>query len=627
MGYGGRSGEEVEGRKLKNLWPKIEKCLPFVEKPVRYINNEWNSKRKIPKSEDIIFALAYPDIYEIGMSNLAIQILYEILNECKNIVCERVFAPWVDMEAKMREENIPLFTLESHFPVNNCDVLGFTLQYEMIYTNVLNMLDLAQIPLFAKDREEACPLVIGGGPCVFNPEPLAPFFDLFIIGDGEDLLLEFIGEFKKQKRAGEKREKILEILAKMPGIYVPSLYKVDYHSLGLIKKIEPASNEIPKTITKNLFKDINEAKFPTAPIIPFTQVVHDRCSLEIARGCTRGCRFCQAGMIYRPARERSKENLKNLSETLLNNTGYEEISLLSLSSGDHKEIKGLITDIMMRDEDKGIAVSLPSLRMDSFSVKLAKQIQRVKKTGLTFAPEAGTQRLRDVINKNLTDEDILLAAKSAFKNGWRKLKLYFMIGLPTETQEDLQGIVELVNRVVSLGLDIVPRNERGRLKINVNASSFVPKAHTPFQWVGQNTLDQLLEKQGFLKKHLRGKNISFGWHEAKLSVIEGVMARGDRRLAKVIEMAWNSGCKFDAWMEYFDFEKWREALEKTDLSIDFYAYRERSLNEVFAWDHISAGVTKNYLEIEYNKALKKETTGDCRFGSCNKCGVCGLTDS
>ncbi|MDO8886144.1 TIGR03960 family B12-binding radical SAM protein [Candidatus Oleimmundimicrobium sp.] len=614
---------------MKSLWPKIENILSSIERPVRYIDNEWNVKRKIPQSGDVVFALAYPDVYEVGMSNLGLQILYEILSEKKDVVIERVYAPWVDMEEKMREKNLPLFTLESHFLVNECDIFGFTLQYEMTFTNILNMLDLAGIPLLAKDRKDNYPLIIGGGPCAFNPEPLASFFDLFALGDGEDLVYEIINKFKKLKKKGAKKQDILKSLAKIEGIYVPSLYKVDYHSSGLIKNIKPISKEAPKIVKKRLIEDLNLAKFPVAPVVPLTEVIHDRCSLEITRGCTRGCRFCQAGMIYRPARERSLSKLESLSKELLKNTGYDEISLVSLSSSDYSEIETLVSDLASQYGESGIAISLPSLRMDTFSIGLAEHLarrkegaQRVKRPGLTFAPEAGTQRLRDVINKNLTEEDIISTAELAFKNGWRRLKLYFMIGLPTETQEDLQGIINLVNKVVDLGLKIIPPKERHKFKVNISVASFVPKSHTSFQWVGQNKLDQLLEKQDFLKKHLRGRYVSFKWHEAKLGIIEGVIARGDRRIAGVIKRAWELGCKFDAWREYFDFSKWEKALEEEGLSIDFYANRQRSIDEILPWEHISPGVTKDYLKSEYEKALQQRLTEDCRFSFCNNCGVC-----
>ncbi len=612
---------------MNSLWSKIESILPFVEKPVRYINNEWNSKRKAPLPGDLIFALAYPDVYEVGMSNMGLQILYEILGNQKHVAAERVYAPWVDMETKMREKGIPLFTLENHYSVSDCDIFGFTLQHEMTFTNVLNMLDLANIPLLAKDRKGDYPFIVGGGPCVFNPEPIAPFFDFFAVGDGEDLILDIVDVIKKQKDSGAGKQETLKALADISGVYVPSLYEVNYHSSGVIKDIYPLSGKIPKIVTKRLVNNLDEAKFPVSPVVPFTQVIHDRCSLEIARGCARGCRFCQAGMIYRPVRERSLEKLKSLCESTLKNTGYEEISLASLSSSDYKKIDDLLRDLVELYGKKGIAISLPSLRMDTFSVKLAEQIQQVKKTGFTFAPEAGTQRLRDVINKNLTEEDIFSTVEAAFKNGWRRLKLYFMIGLPTETPEDLMGIVKLVDKIVESGLKIIPRNERGRFKINVSISSFIPKPHTPFQWVEQNSLEQLVGKQDFLKKHLRGRHVSLKWHEAKSSVIEGVLARGDRRIAKVIKKAWKLGCKFDAWMEYFDYSKWREALKEEDFTIDFYAYRERSMDEVLPWHHISPGVSKKYLQSEYKKALKQKNSGDCRFGPCNGCGVCELADS
>jgi len=537
------------------LSSKIEKVLPFVQRPSRYINREWNAVHKDPRKVAVKVALAYPDLYEVGLSNLGLQILYEILNEREDVLAERVYAPWVDMEREMRQANIPLFSLESQVPVCSFDIFGFSLQYELTYTNILNMLDLAQIPLRAVDRGEEYPLVIGGGPCAFNPEPLAPFFDLFVIGEGEEVILELVEEYMKvqspkskvQGPKDEGKENLLKALAQISGVYVPSFYQVEYHSSGQIKKIYPITLHIPPKVTRRVMNDLNKARMPKQPIVPFVDVAHNRGSVEIMRGCTRGCRFCQAGIIYRPVRERECELLAENIKGLIEATGYEEISLASLSSADYSSISQILKSLAEVQDEKKVAISLPSLRVDTFSVNLAREIQKVKKTGLTFAPEAGSQRLRDLINKCTTDENLFQTVEAAFREGWRRLKLYFMIGLPAETREDLQAIVNLAQKVVEIGLAIIPKRERRRLEIIVNVSSFVPKAHTPFQWLSQNTMKELLEKQDFLKKNLKGRYLSLRWHDVNQSLLEGALARGDRRLSEVIERAWQSGARFDAW--------------------------------------------------------------------------------
>ncbi|MDI6689282.1 MAG: TIGR03960 family B12-binding radical SAM protein [Actinomycetota bacterium] len=608
----------------------LEKILPLVQRPARYIDGEWNAVHKPHHEVDLKIALIYPDTYEVGLPNLGLQILYEILNDENDVVAERAYAPWIDMEEVLRKKRIPLFALESRTPLISLDILGFSLQYEMTYTNILNVLDLAGIPPYATDRDERYPLVIAGGPCAFNPEPLAPFFDLFVIGDGEEVVLELVEEYKKGRgsrvegRKGQlaERRELLKRLAGIEGIYVPRFYDVEYYPSGQVKKIQPNCRGIPKRVSKRTVKDLNDVKFPMLPLVPYVDVVHDRCSLEVMRGCTRGCRFCQAGIIYRPVRERSHKLILRAANDLLQETGYEEISLVSLSSSDYSLIQPLLRKLMDNHSQKGISISLPSLRLDTFSVELASQIQRVKKTGLTFAPEAGTQRLRDAINKCLTEEDLLATVKDVFESGWRKLKLYFMIGLPTETQGDLQGIVDLAHKIVDIGLSVVPKREWNRIKVALSVASFVPKSHTPFQWVAQNPLPELEKKIEFLRKNLQSRYILLKWQDPKLSVLEAALARGDRRLSKVIERAFKIGCRFDAWTEQFNFDKWLKAFEESGVSLNFYAHRERSRDEVFPWDHINSVVNKEYLWNEYQRALSQTPTEDCRTGPCSECGVC-----
>lgn len=594
-----------------------------MEKPSRYINHELNSVRKEISKKGIKIALAYPDAYEVGLPNMGLQILYEILNGQEDVAAERVYAPWTDMESIMRKRAIPLFTLETHGRVADFDVLGFSLQHELIYTNVLNMLDLAGIPIFAADRDGRYPLVIAGGPGTVNPEPLAPFFDLFVIGEAEELILELVGTLKDWKKngRGSNRFDVLKRLSKIPGVYIPSFYDVSYDEDGLVREVQ-AKEGAADMITRRIVKDLSEIPMPTRPIVPFMDAVHDRCSVEIMRGCTRGCRFCQAGIIYRPVRERTKEQLISGISRILEHTGYEEVSLSSLSSTDYTLIEDVVRSLSDIYTDQGISISLPSLRVDAFSVELVREIARVKRTGLTFAPEAGTQRLRDVVNKNVTEEDILSTAKLAFEEGWQRIKLYFMIGLPTETKDDLQGIVDIARKVVGVGLRTLSGPAKSRLMVVVSVSAFAPKPQTPFQWARQDSLEEFEEKQRFLYVGLKGRHLSYKWHNAKSSVIEGAIARGDRRVADVIYRAWQLGCRFDAWTKEIKFQDWVSAFSDSALDPAFFAERERSCDEVLPWQHIDVGVSKRFLEMEYMRALEAELTEDCRLNACSSCGVC-----
>lgn len=602
---------------------EIERLLPQVSRPSRYINQEWNSIHKVWSDVKLKVVLAYPDLYDVGLPNLGLQILYELLNKDEEVLAERVYAPWIDMEEKMREKKIPLFSLESKRSLVDFDVIGFTLQHELTYTNILNMLDLAGLPVFAEERDERYPLVVGGGPCAFNPEPLASFFDFFVIGDGEEVVLEVVEKLKQKEwvRRRSLKKDLLTELQMTPGIYVPMFYEVKYHSSGSISGIRPIIKEAPGKVRKRLFSNLDMLDLPEKPLVPFTEVVHDRCSLEIMRGCTRGCRFCQAGIIYRPAREISLEKAKKRAGELIDQTGYEEISLVSLSSSDFSPIFPLVKYLVKREKEKGVSVSLPSLRMDSFSVKLAQKIGEIKKTGLTFAPEAGTQRLRDVINKCLTEKEILETVQNAFMAGWEKIKLYFMVGLPTEAEEDVKSVIKLARKITGVALDEISPAKKRKLNITLSVSAFVPKPHTPFQWAAQNNL---LEFEGKIKllKESRSKFINLKWHNLKSSLLEGALARGDRRLSKVIEKAWRLGSRFDAWSEHFNFDIWLKAFQENNLSIDFYTTRERLENEIFPWGHIDSGIKKEFLWKEYQKALKGEVTLDCRKGICTGCGVC-----
>lgn len=596
----------------------FEELLDKVEKPGRYTGKEYNEIIKREKKSTIKVALAFPDLYEIGMSYLGFKILYEIINKRDDALAERIFSPAVDMENLLRERQIPVFSLETYRALNSFDLVGFTIQHELCFSNILNLLDLGGIPLRSTARKEEDPLIIAGGPGAFNPEPLSCFIDLFVIGEGEEIIGEIIEVYKRWKEKKQSRSKLLEKLGHLEGVYIPSHYKVDYLEDGKVKSITPKKEAYRSVIKKRIISNFDQVFYPLYPIVPNIDVVHDRITLEIFRGCSRGCRFCQAGIIYRPVREKSVGTLVKLAEEILAHTGYEEISLSSLSSSDYSEIERLITQLVDRFKEKGVGVSLPSLRIDTFSVALAQQVQRVRKTGLTFAPEVGTQRLRDVINKNVQEEDLYSSIRAAFQAGWRKIKLYFMIGLPTETDEDVEEIVKLVNQVDRMGREIMGR----KININISVSAFVPKSHTPFQWEAQEARESLSKKIGYLKDRLDWRNISFSYPDIKHSYLEAVFARGDRRLGEVLERAHYLGCKFDAWSEQFKFEAWQQAFVDSGLSMEFYVNRVREDDEILPWEHISCGVKKEYLLQEKEKALKGETTPDCRFDSCTSCGVC-----
>ncbi|MDI9596012.1 MAG: TIGR03960 family B12-binding radical SAM protein [Atribacterota bacterium] len=607
-------------RKKENIENILKKeILGNVEKPGRYIGKEYNQIVKKDNIGTVKVALAFPDLYEIGMSYLGFKILYDIINKREDALAERVFAPAEDMEKQMLENSIPLFSQESYRPLNEFDIVGFSLQHELCYTNVLHMLNIGNIQLKAGKRSEDEPLVIAGGPAAFNPEPLTDFIDLFVIGDGEDIINEIIAVYSSWSKKGKKSGKkgLLQELGSIQGIYIPSFYTVDYYPDGTIKSFSCRNKYAKEKITKRIVADLNSAPFPTSPIVPNIDIVHNRITLEVFRGCTRGCRFCQAGMIYRPVRERSEENLLKLAEESLKNTGYEEISLSSLSSSDYSRVSSLIKELVDRYEEKGVGVSLPSLRIDSFSVQLARETQRVRKTGLTFAPEVGTDRLSNTVNKNVTENDLYNTVQYAFNEGWRRVKLYFMIGLPTETRDDIDGIIQMIKRVEKIGRKTVG----ARFSLNVSINAFVPKAHTPFQWVGQETEEILIEKFNYIGKKIRSKNISYSFPDTKESLLEAVFARGDRRLNRVIEEAYQAGCKFDSWREFFNFDKWKETFQKNHLDISFYANRERKEEEIMPWDIIDCGVSKEYFWLEWKKAIEGKTTRDCRTADCQGCGL------
>ncbi len=599
----------------------LDKILKAVERPSRYIGNEFNSVHKDLKDINIRFGFCFADVYEIGMSHLGMKILYHLLNSAPDIYCERFFTPWVDMEEEMKKENIPLFSLETKSPARDFDFLGFTLQYEMSYTNILNMLALGNIPLLSEDRDDSYPIICAGGPCAYNPEPLAPFVDFFMLGEGEEMIMEVMDLYREMKKSGKSKQEFLKEIVKIEGIYVPCFYDVSYNDDGTIKSFTKNYDGAPDKITKRIIKDFDSCFAPDNIIVPFMEVVHDRIMLEIFRGCIRGCRFCQAGMIYRPVRERSPETLLDLAKRLIDNTGYEEISLSSLSTSDYTKLRELTDGLLELTEEKKIGLSLPSLRLDNFSMELMQKVQKVRKSGLTFAPEAGTQRLRDVINKNITEEDLINASQMAFSGGYGTIKLYFMIGLPTETEEDIAGISHLADEVVSIYKHTPKEIRNKNLRVTVSVSSFVPKPFTPFQWVGQNSKDELFRKQMFLKEQIKNRYVSYNWHDSALSILEGIVARGDRRLAPVIAEAHKRGARFDSWHEHFKPEIWYDAFRACGVDPDFYNLRERSYDEILPWDHIDVGVSKKFLMSESEKAKRGETTNNCR----EKCSGCGVT--
>ena len=597
----------------------IARMLDQVQKPTRYTGGEMNTQLKPWDSAKLHFAFCFPDTYEVGMSHLGMKILYAAMNQQPDMLCERAFMPWVDMMDLMKQENVPLFTLESRSPLSAFDVVGFTLQYEMSYSNILAMLELGGIPLLRENRREEDPIVVAGGPCAFNPEPLADFIDAFMVGDGEEQILDLNRVIMQGREEGASRMTILKRLCAIRGVYVPALYDVQYNADGTIASMKPNCPEAPEKVLKAIIPDLDKAFYPTEIPVPYMEIIHDRIMLEIMRGCTRGCRFCQAGMIYRPVRERSMDRLLELAEKLVDATGYEEISLSSLSSGDYSCLPELATELMKRFQERRVSVSLPSLRVDSFVQDTLQQTQKVKKTTLTFAPEAGSQRLRDVINKGVTEEDLLKSVRDAFEGGWSSIKLYTMLGLPTETDEDVLGIADLANKVYLCWRQYAVSRARG-IRITVSTSFFVPKPFTPFQWEGQITMEEYQRRVKLLREAITTKTVTYNWHDPDTSFLEAVLARGDRRMCKVLEAAWRKGAKLDAWEEYFSLERWMEAFDECGLDPHFYANRQREKDEIMPWSVISSGVTEEYLWRELQRAKAGVTTPDCRT-HCNACGA------
>lgn len=614
----------VERKRMRKL-ALSDEILMKVDKAARYIGGEVNSVMKDKNAVDIRFAMCFPDVYEIGMSNLGMMILYNMFNQREDVWCERLFSPWPDLDKVMREEKIPLFALESQEPIRDFDFLGITIGYEMCYTNILQVLDLSGIPLKSADRGEDFPIVIGGGACAYNPEPLAPFFDMFYIGEGETVYDALFDAYKANKKAGGSRKDFLLAAAKIPGIYVPSLYEVTYKEDGTIASFAPTADGVPEKVQKQLIIDMEkEYRAVEAPVVPHIKATQDRVTLEIQRGCIRGCRFCQAGMIYRPTRERDVETLKESARIMLKNTGHEEISLSSLSSSDYSQLKELVNFLIEEFHGKAINISLPSLRIDAFALDVMSKVQDVKKSSLTFAPEAGSQRLRDVINKGLTEEVILHGAGEAFKGGWNQVKLYFMLGLPTETEDDMKGIAHLAQKIAETYYEVIPKEQRkGKVQINVSTSFFVPKPFTPFQWAPMYTEQDFVEKAKVVKNEVRAqlnqRSIRYNWHEPDVTALEGFLARGDRRCADVILKAYEKGALYDAWTENFDYDIWKEAMAECGVDMTFYTLRERSLDEILPWDFIDTGVSRRFLEREWQRAKDGVVTENCR----QKCSACG----
>lgn len=600
-----------------------DEILLTIDQPARYIGGELNMVKKDPDAVDIRFAMCFPDVYEIGMSHLGIQILYDMFNRREDVYCERVYSPWPDLHRILKEQGIPLFALESQQPVKDFDFLGITIQYEMCYTNILQILDLSHIPLHAGDRGADDPIVIGGGPCTYNPEPVAEFFDLFYIGEGEVSYDALFSLYKQCRSEGAGREAFLRHAARIPGIYVPSMYEASYHADGTLKSFTPKYEDVPAKVEKQIVVDFDEAPYPVKPLVPFIKATQDRVVLELQRGCIRGCRFCQAGMIYRPTREKDVEHLKEYALAMLRSTGHEEISLSSLSSSDYTKLEEIVNFLIENFHGKGVNISLPSLRIDAFSLDVMGKVQDIRKSSLTFAPEAGSQRMRNVINKGLTKEMILEGAGKAFEGGWQRVKLYFMLGLPTETEDDMRAIAELANDIAVRYYEIPKERRNGKCQITISTSFFVPKPFTPLQWATMNTAQEYIGKAKVVNDAVKGqlnrKSLKYNWHEADVTVLEGVFARGDRRVSAAIERAYEKGALFDAWSEYFDYARWLEAFDETGVDMGFYTLRPRDLDELFPWDFIDAGVTKDFLKREWEMACGETVTPNCRM----RCSACG----